>query len=57
MKVEKIPEREKYNTYWRLHLPMLLSTIKKGFSQKNINTNNTSAVVKIVKIVYTNLLM
>ena len=31
VEVRKIPERDKYHTYWRLHLPMLLNTIKKRF--------------------------
>ena len=25
----QIPERYKYNTYWRLHLPMLMNKIKR----------------------------
>ena len=40
VEVHQIKEREKYHKYWILHLPMILNTIKKGFSQKNINANN-----------------
>ena len=46
------PEKDKHHTYWRLHLLMLLNTIKKGFSQQNINTNNKSIVGQIVKSAY-----
>ena len=52
MEVHKISERENYHTYWILHPPMLLNTTKKGFAQKNINTNNKSAIGKIVKSAY-----
>ena len=41
MEVHQRPERDKYHTYWRLHLPMLLNTKK---AQKNINAKNTSVV-------------
>ena len=52
VEVPKTPKRDNYQTYWRPHIPMLLNTIKKGFVQKNINTNKTSAVVQIVKNAY-----
>ena len=52
VEAHQIPERDQHHTYWRLHLRMLLNTIKKGFSQQNINTNNTPVVGQIVKNVY-----
>ena len=52
VEVHQILERDKYHTYWRLHFPMLLNTIEKGFVQKNISTKNTSVVGQIVKISY-----
>ena len=52
VKTNQIKERYKYNTYWKMHLPMLLNTIKKGFAQQNIKTNNKSAVGQIVKNAY-----
>ena len=52
VEVQQIPEIDNYHTYWRLHLPMLLNTIKKGFAQQNIKTNNKSAVGQIVKNAY-----
>ena len=50
VEVHQKPKRDKYRTYWRLQLLMLLNTIKKIFSQKNINTNNTSDVGQMIKI-------
>ena len=52
MEFHQRPERDKYCTHWILHLPMLLDTIKEGFSKNNINSNNTSAVGQIVKNAY-----
>ena len=52
MEVHQGSERDKYHTYWRLRLPMLLNTIKKGFVQQTINTKNTSVVGQIVKSAY-----
>ena len=52
VEVQQMPERENYHTYWRLHLPILLNTIKKGFAKQNINSNNTSTVDQIVKNTY-----
>ena len=50
---QKIPEIDNYHIYWRLHLPMLLKTIKKGPAKKNINNNNTSSIVQIKKRIRT----
>ena len=47
---QKISEQEKYHTYWRLHIPMLLNMMKKGLAPQNSNTNNTSVVGKISQI-------
>ena len=52
VEVHQKPKRDKYRTYWRLQLLMLLNTIKKIFSQKNINTNNTSDVGQMIKIAF-----
>ena len=34
MEVHQISEKEKYHTYWRLHLPILTTTIKRFFTYK-----------------------
>ena len=49
VEVQKVPERDKYYTCRRLHLPMLLNKIKNGLAQENINTNNTYVVGQILK--------
>ena len=51
VEVHQIPERYKYHTYWTLHLPMILNTIKK-IAQQNVNTNNTYIIGKIGKSSY-----
>ena len=52
VEVHQIPERDKYHTYWRLHLNMLMNTIKKGSAQKNISTKSTSVFGLIVRSPY-----
>ena len=49
VEVHKRPERDKYHTYWRPHLLMLLNTITKEFPHKNININNTYIFGQIIK--------
>ena len=43
-------ENKENHKYWRLHLPMLLTKIKKGSSQKNMNTNNAYSIDQNVKM-------
>ena len=45
VEVHKRIAKEKYHAYWRLHLSMLLTMIRKNrFAQQNINANNTSVI-------------
>ena len=53
MEFQKNSERDNYHTYSRLHLPVLLNTIKNGIAQKYINTSNTSDLGLILTIIQT----
>ena len=45
--VQKILEKEKYHTHWRLYLPMPLTTIGgDGFAPQISDNNNTSNIGK-----------
>ena len=49
VEVQKMSERENYHTYWILHLPMLLSTIKKRVCTEKYKYQQYIAVGQIVK--------